>query len=102
MLADIANRYVLLALDRHGGQRRRRLRRRLFEAHAQKQQGAVAASQTLGPVRWSRLVVALALYYLPKFSTEIAFPFIKTLRVNLDIFYIPVRHAGDRRFVQRG
>jgi phospho-N-acetylmuramoyl-pentapeptide-transferase len=34
-------------------------------------------------------VVAVALYYQPKFSTEIAFPFIKTLRLNLDVFYIP-------------
>ncbi len=34
-------------------------------------------------------VVVVALYYQPKFSTEIAFPFIKTLRLNLDVFYIP-------------
>jgi phospho-N-acetylmuramoyl-pentapeptide-transferase len=34
-------------------------------------------------------VVALVLYFYPRFSTEIGFPFIKNIRPNLGVFYIP-------------
>ena len=34
-------------------------------------------------------VVAVVLYAYPKFSTEIGFPFIKNIRPNLGVFYIP-------------
>ena len=35
------------------------------------------------------LIVAVALYSFPRFTTEIGFPFIKNIRPNLGIFYIP-------------
>ena len=34
-------------------------------------------------------MVAVVLYAYPKFSTEIGFPFIKNIRPNLGVFYIP-------------
>jgi phospho-N-acetylmuramoyl-pentapeptide-transferase len=34
-------------------------------------------------------VVALALYHMPKFSTEISFPFIKNFRPDLGVLYVP-------------
>ena len=34
-------------------------------------------------------LVALVLYFYPRFSTEIGFPFIKNIRPNLGVFYIP-------------
>jgi phospho-N-acetylmuramoyl-pentapeptide-transferase len=33
--------------------------------------------------------VAVALYFYPRFTTEVAFPFIKNIRPNLGVFYIP-------------
>jgi len=34
-------------------------------------------------------VVAVALYYMPKFSTEISLPFIKNFRPDLGVLYVP-------------
>jgi phospho-N-acetylmuramoyl-pentapeptide-transferase len=88
MLADIANRYVLLALIATVGSGAvgfaddyRKLTRR--------DSNGLPPRAKLGGQFLVALVVAVALYYQPRFSTEIAFPFIKTLRLNLDIFYIP-------------
>jgi phospho-N-acetylmuramoyl-pentapeptide-transferase len=88
MLADIANPYILLAL------------------FGTVSFGAVGftddylkltrkSSKGLPP-RWKLLsqfavafLVAVALYFIPKFSTEIGIPFIKNIRPNLGAFYIP-------------
>jgi phospho-N-acetylmuramoyl-pentapeptide-transferase len=35
------------------------------------------------------LIVAVILYVYPRFTTEIGFPFVKNIRPNLGIFYIP-------------
>lgn len=34
-------------------------------------------------------IIALILYFYPRFTTEIGFPFIKNIRPNLGLFYIP-------------
>lgn len=88
MLADIANRYVLLALVATVGSGAVGFADDYVKLTRRNSQGLPPRAKLLGQFIVA-LVVALALYYQPRFSTEIAFPFIKTLRVNLDLFYIP-------------
>ena len=88
MLADIGNRYVLLALIATVGSGVVGFTDDYLKLTRKNSKGLSPRAKLLGQLLVA-FIVAVALYNLPKFSTEIAFPFIKTLRVNLDIFYIP-------------
>ena len=88
MLADITNRYVLLALLATVGSGAVGFADDYLKLTGKNSKGLAPRTKLLGQFAVA-LVVVVALYYQPKFSTEIAFPFIKTLRLNLDVFYIP-------------
>ena len=88
MLADIANRYVLLALLATLGAGAVGFADDYLKLTRKNSKGLPPRAKLLGQLLVA-FVVALALYNLPRFSTEIAFPFIKTLRLNLAVFYIP-------------
>jgi phospho-N-acetylmuramoyl-pentapeptide-transferase len=88
MLADITNRYVLLALIATVGTGVVGFADDYLKLNRKNSKGLPPQTKLLGQFLVA-FVVALALYYQPKFSTEIAFPFVKTLRLNLDVFYIP-------------
>jgi len=88
MLADITNRYVLLALLATVGSGAVGFVDDYLKLTGKNSKGLAPRTKLLGQFAVA-LVVVVALYYQPKFSTEIAFPFIKTLRLNLDVFYIP-------------
>ncbi len=88
MMADITNRYVLLALVATVGTGVVGFADDYLKLTRKNSKGLPACAKLLGQLAVA-FAVAVALYYQPRFSTEIAFPFIKTLRINLDIFYIP-------------
>ena len=88
MLADVTNRYVLLALLATVGSGAVGFADDYLKLTRKNSGGLPPRGKLLGQFLVA-LVVAVALYNLPRFSTEIAFPFIKTLRLQLDIFYIP-------------
>jgi phospho-N-acetylmuramoyl-pentapeptide-transferase len=88
MLADIGNRYVLLALLATVGSGAVGFADDYLKLTRKNSKGLPPRAKLLGQLLVA-FVVALALYYQPRFSTEIAFPFIKTLRINLGVFYIP-------------
>jgi phospho-N-acetylmuramoyl-pentapeptide-transferase len=88
MLADVTNRYVLLALLVTVGSGAVGFADDYLKLSRKNSGGLPPRGKLLGQFLVA-FVVALALYNLPRFSTEIAFPFIKTLRLQLEIFYIP-------------
>jgi len=88
MLADIGNRYVLLALLATVGAGAVGFADDYLKLTRKNSKGLPPRAKFLGQLLVA-FAVALALYYQPKFSTEIAFPFIKTLRLDLGVFYIP-------------
>ena len=88
MLADVTNRYVLLALLATVGSGAVGFADDYLKLSRKTSGGLPPRGKLLGQFLVA-FVVAVALYNLPRFSTEIAFPFIKTLRLQLDIVYIP-------------
>jgi phospho-N-acetylmuramoyl-pentapeptide-transferase len=88
MLADIGNRYVLLALLATVGSGAVGFADDYLKLTRKNSKGLPPKAKLMGQLLVA-FAVALALYYQPRFSTEIAFPFIKTLRLDLDVFYIP-------------
>lgn len=88
MLADIANRYVLLALFVTVGFGAVGFADDYLKLTRKNSQGLPPRAKLLFQFLIAG-IVALVLYNLPRFSTEIVFPFAKTLRLNLGIFYIP-------------
>ncbi len=88
MLADIGNRYVMLALLATVGSGAVGFADDYLKLTRQNSKGLPPRTKLMGQLLVA-FIVALALYYQPRFSTEIAFPFIKTLRINLGVFYIP-------------
>ena len=88
MMADITNRYVLLALVATVGTGVVGFADDYLKLTRKNSKGLPPRAKLLGQLAIA-FAVAVALYYQPRFSTEIAFPFVKTLRVNLEIFYIP-------------
>ena len=88
LLADIANPYVLLALFGTLGFGAVGFADDYLKLTRKNSKGL--------PPRWKLLgqfavafIVALALYYIPKFSTEIGIPFVKNIHPNLGVLYIP-------------
>jgi len=88
MLADVANSYVLLALLATVGSGAVGFADDYLKLTRKNSKGLPPRGKLLGQFAVA-FVVAVALYNLPRFSTEIAFPFVKTLRLHLDLFYIP-------------
>ena len=88
LLADIANRYVLLALIATLGTGVVGFVDDYLKLTRKSSKGLSPRGKLLGQFAVA-FVVALALYYQPRFSTEIAVPFIKTFRFDLGLFYIP-------------
>ena len=89
MLADIANRYVLLALVATVGIGAVGFADDYLKLTRKNSKGLPPRAKLLGQFAVA-FVVAVALYYLPKFSTEIAIPFVKTLRLISGVFIFPL------------
>lgn len=88
MLADITNRYVLIALVATVGTGVVGFADDYLKLTRKNSKGLPARAKLLGQFLVAG-IVASALYIDPKFSTEIAFPFVKTLRLDLQWVYIP-------------
>ena len=88
MMADIANRYVLLALIATLGTGVVGFVDDYLKLTRKNSKGLSPQAKLLGQLAVA-FIVAVALYYQPRFSTEIAFPFIKTFRLDLGVLYIP-------------
>jgi phospho-N-acetylmuramoyl-pentapeptide-transferase len=87
-LADIANRYVLLALFVTLGFGAVGFIDDYLKLTRQNSKGLSARAKLLAQFAVA-LAVALVLYNLPRFSTEIAVPFVKNLRLDLGYGYVP-------------
>ena len=88
MMADIANRYVLLALIATLGTGVVGFADDYLKLTQKNSKGLSPRGKLFGQFLVA-FVVALALYFQPRFSTEITVPFIKTFHFNLGLFYIP-------------
>jgi phospho-N-acetylmuramoyl-pentapeptide-transferase len=88
MMADIGNRYVLLALIATLGTGVVGFADDYLKLTRKNSKGLSPRGKLFGQFLVA-FVVALALYYQPRFSTEIAMPFIKTFHFDLGLFYIP-------------
>ncbi|HXV49733.1 MAG TPA: phospho-N-acetylmuramoyl-pentapeptide-transferase, partial [Candidatus Binatia bacterium] len=88
IMADIANRYVLLALVATVGTGIVGFTDDYLKLTRKNSKGLSPRGKLLGQFLVA-FMVALALYFLPRFSTEIAVPFVKTFRFDLGLFYIP-------------
>jgi phospho-N-acetylmuramoyl-pentapeptide-transferase len=88
MMADIGNRYVLLALVATVGTGIVGFADDYLKLSRKNSKGLSPRGKLLGQLTVA-LIVAIALYYQPRFSTEIAFPFVKTFRLDLGVLYIP-------------
>ena len=88
MMADIANRYVLLALIATLGTGVVGFADDYLKLTRKNSKGLSPRGKLFGQFLVA-FIVALALYYQPRFSTEIAVPFIKTFHFDLGLFYIP-------------
>ena len=88
MMADIANRYVLLALIATLGTGVVGFADDYLKLTRKNSKGLSPRGKLLGQFLVA-FIVALALYLQPRFSTEIAVPFIKTFRFDLGMLYIP-------------
>jgi phospho-N-acetylmuramoyl-pentapeptide-transferase len=88
MMADIANRYVLLALIATLGTGVVGFTDDYLKLTRKNSKGLSPRGKLFGQFLVA-FVVALALYHQPRFSTEIAVPFVKTFHFDLGFFYIP-------------
>ena len=90
LLADIGNRYVLLALLATVGSGRGRIRRRLFEADSQEQQRTCRRGRNCWVSSLIAFVVALALYLYAELQHRDRLSFHQnTFAPDLGVFYIP-------------
>jgi phospho-N-acetylmuramoyl-pentapeptide-transferase len=87
-MADIANGYVLLALVATVGTGIVGFADDYLKLTRKNSKGLSPRGKLFGQFLVA-FIVALALYFLPRFSTEIAVPFVKTFRFDLGLFYIP-------------
>lgn len=88
MLADIANPYVMLALLATMGFGAVGLADDYLKLTRKNSKGLPPRPKLLAQFAIA-FIVAVALYYLPKFSTQIGIPFIKAFHPDLGVFYIP-------------
>jgi phospho-N-acetylmuramoyl-pentapeptide-transferase len=87
-LADIGNSYVLLALFGTVGFGVVGFLDDYLKLTRQNSKGLPPRVKLLGQFAVA-FVVALALYYSPRFSEHVALPFVKSFRFDLGVFYIP-------------
>ena len=88
LLGDIGNRYVLLALLATVGAGLVGFVDDYLKLTRKNSKGLPPRAKLLGQFAIA-FVVALALYHMPKFSTEISLPLVKNFRPDLGILYIP-------------
>lgn len=88
MLADIANPYILIGLFGTVGFGAVGFADDYLKLTHKNSKGLAVRWKLLGQFAVA-FCVALALYYVPKFSTEIGIPFVKNVRPNLGPLYIP-------------
>jgi len=88
LLADLANPYVLIALLGTVGFGAVGFSDDYLKLTKRNSKGLSARAKLIGQISIA-LLVAVALYIYPKFSTEIGIPFIKNFRPDLGIYYIP-------------
>jgi phospho-N-acetylmuramoyl-pentapeptide-transferase len=88
MLADITNPYILIGLFGTVGFGAVGFADDYLKLTHNNSKGLPARWKLLGQFAVA-FCVALALYYVPKFSTEIGIPFVKNVRPNLGPLYIP-------------
>jgi phospho-N-acetylmuramoyl-pentapeptide-transferase len=88
LLADVANPYVLLALFATVGAGLVGFADDYLKLTRKNSKGLRPRTKLLGQFAVA-FVVAVALYYLPRFSTELGIPFVKNFRPDLGMFYIP-------------
>jgi phospho-N-acetylmuramoyl-pentapeptide-transferase len=88
MLADIANPYVMLALLATMGFGAVGLADDYLKLTRKNSKGLPPRPKLLAQFAIA-FIVAVALFYLPRFSTQIGIPFIKAFHPDLGVFYIP-------------
>ena len=88
MMADIANPYVLLALFATLGFGAVGFADDYLKLSRRNSKGLPPRAKLLGQLGVAFLV-AIALYYYPKFNTDIGIPFVKNIRPDLGALYIP-------------
>jgi len=88
MMADIANPYVLLALFATLGFGAVGFADDYLKLTRRNSKGLPPKGKLLGQLGVA-LLVAIALYYYPKFDTDIGIPFVKNIRPDLGILYVP-------------
>ena len=88
LMADITNSYVLLALLATVGSGAVGFADDYLKLTRKNSKGLPPRAKLLGQFAVAFLV-AVALYYTPRFSTVLGLPFIKTFHPDLGIFYIP-------------
>ena len=88
MLADIANPYVMLALLATMGFGAVGLADDYLKLTRKNSKGLPPRPKLLAQFAIA-CIVAVALFYLPRFSTQIGIPFIKAFHPDLGVFYIP-------------
>jgi phospho-N-acetylmuramoyl-pentapeptide-transferase len=88
LLADIANPYVLLALGGTVGFGVVGFLDDYLKLTRKNSKGLPAKGKLLGQFAVA-FIVAFALYIYPKFSTEMGIPFIKNIRPDLGLLYVP-------------
>ena len=88
LLADIANPYVLLALFATAGFGVVGFVDDFLKLKRQSSKGLSARTKLLWQFAIA-LAVAVILYGYPKFSTELGIPFVKNIRPDLGLWYIP-------------
>ena len=88
LLADILNLYILLALFATVGFGIVGFVDDYLKLSRKNSKGLSASTKLLGQFAIA-FVVAVLLYSYPKFSTELAIPFVKNIRPDLGVWYIP-------------
>jgi phospho-N-acetylmuramoyl-pentapeptide-transferase len=88
LLADITNPYVLLALWGTVGFGSIGFTDDYLKLTRKSSKGLSARTKLLGQLGVA-FVLGVILYYVPKFSTELAIPFVKDVRPDLGFWYVP-------------
>ncbi|HXG50096.1 MAG TPA: phospho-N-acetylmuramoyl-pentapeptide-transferase [candidate division Zixibacteria bacterium] len=89
LLADVTNPYVLLALFATIGFGAVGFADDYLKLTRRNSRGLPPRAKLAGQFGVAFVVAAALYFFHPKFSTEMAIPFVKTFRPDLGIFYIP-------------
>ena len=88
LLADVLNLYILLALFATVGFGTVGFVDDYLKLSRKNSKGLPASTKLLGQFAIA-FVVAVLLYSYPKFSTELGIPFVKNIRPDLGVWYVP-------------